>query len=218
MNESYLAARREWSERYGGYIESRRRWRRVAVCALGVAAVSTVGVVVLATQSRIVPYVVEVDGRQRPLQVYAAEQLEGGTPVLVRAALARWVQDLRGVSSDATVQRAAVERVYAHLASGDPAQAAVSEWYEANPPFERAAETTVTVEVSQVLQVSRDTWRLEWVERPRTRGGQVRPRVWWTGTATVARGAVGEEMLILNPVGLFVREFDWSRDLRERSS
>lgn len=216
MDESYLAGRQEWSERYGSYIESRRRWRWVAVCALGVAAVSTIGVVVLAMQSRIVPYVVEVDGRERPLQVYRADELRGGTPALVRASLARWVQDLRGVSSDAAVQRGAVERVYAYLASGDPAQAAVSDWYAANPPFDRAAESTVVVEVSQALQVSRDTWRLEWVERPRSRNGTREPPVRWTGTATVERGAVSEELLILNPVGLFVREFDWSRDLRER--
>ena len=217
MNESYLAGRREWSERYGSYIESRRQWRRVAVCTLVYAAVLTVGFVAVATQSRIVPYVVEVDGgSQRPLRVYAADQLGAGTPALVRASLARWVQDLRGVSSDATVQRDAVERVYALLASGDPAQAAISEWYAANPPFDRAAEATVAVEVSQVLNVTGATWRLEWTERPRSRNGFSRPAVRWTGTATVERGSVSEELLILNPAGLFVREFDWSRDLQER--
>lgn len=186
------------------------------MCALGLAAASTTGLIVLAMQSRIVPYVVEVDGRQHVLQVYRANELRGGTPALVRALLARWVQDLRGVSSDVNVQVRAVERVYAYLASGDPAETAVSEWYAGNPPFDRAAEATIVVEVSQVLQVSRDTWRLEWVERARSRAGQAEPRVWWTGTATIGRGAVSEELLILNPVGLFVREFDWSRDLRDR--
>lgn len=217
MDESYLAGRQEWDDRYGGIVESRRQWRRVALCALACAAVLTVGFVAVATQSRIVPYVVEVHGdSQRPLRVYPADELQAGTPSLVRASLARWVQDLRGVSSDATAQRAAVERVYALLASGDPAQAAISEWYSANPPFDRAAEATVAVEVSQVLLISGDTWRLEWVERPRARNGLAAAPVRWTGTATVERGSVSEELLILNPVGLFVREFDWSRDLQER--
>lgn len=216
--DEYLNARREWSERYGTYIAAARRWRAVAWVALGLACVGTGGAVVLATQSRIVPYVVEVDGSQRPVAVYAAEELRGGAPRFVRAELARFVRDLRGVSYDAAVQREAVERVYAHLASGSAATAAVSAWYRENDPFERAAEETAVVEVSQVLKVSGDVWRIEWTERPRSRSGIQGEPVSWTGTAKVERGGIREELLILNPIGLFVSEFDWSRDLRERGS
>lgn len=214
---AYMAARREWNERYGSYIARARQWRLVAMVSLCVAVVSVSGVVVLATQSRIVPYVVEVDGRGETVGVHRADELSGGTEALTRATLVRWVQDLRGVSSDATAQRRAIDRVYAHLSDGAPAATAVGEWYRANQPFERAASETVVVEVSQALRVSRDTWRIEWTERPRTRRGAALEAAQWTGTATVSRGGVSAEMLILNPTGLYVAEFDWSRDLRERA-
>lgn len=216
MNE-YLNARSEWNERYGSYIAAARRWRAVAWMALALAFVTTGGVVVLATQSRVVPYVVEVDGRQRPVAIFKAEEMRAGTPRFIRAELARFVQDFRGVSYDAAVQREAVERVYAHLAAGSPATSAVSSWYRANDPFDRASRETTVVEVSQVLNVSGDVWRMEWTERPRSRAGTQGEPVSWTGTAKVERGDIREELLILNPIGLFVSEFDWSRDLRERS-
>ena len=212
----YLNARREWGERYGSYIAAARRWRIVAVAALALAAVCAGGLAVVATQSRIIPYIVEVDGKQRPLRVYPAEELRGGEPHVVRAELAWFVTELRGVSSDAVVQRAAVERVYAHLSAGEPATTAISGWFKTNNPFARAANETVSVEVSQALQLGRDTWRIEWVERPRARSGEALEAVRMTGTATVVQGDVSEEMLILNPAGVYVREFDWSRDLRQR--
>ena len=212
----YLNARREWGERYGSYIAAARRWRVVAVASLGVAAVCAAGLVILGTQSRVIPYIVEVDGKQRPLRVYPADELRGNEPHVVRAELAAFVTELRGVSSDAVVQRAAVERVYAHLSGGEPATTAVSEWFAANNPFERAAKETVAVEVSQALQLGRDSWRIEWVERPRARSGEALEPVRMTGTASVVQGDVSAEMLILNPAGVFVREFDWSRDLRQR--
>lgn len=212
--EQYTLARREWNERYGSHIVRARQWRRAAFAALAAAAASTGGLVALATQSRIVPYVVEVDGQQRPLHVYRADELRAGSH-LVRAELAAFVGELRAVSSDAEVQRAAVERVYAHLSQGEPATEAISGWYRSHNPFDRAARETVVVEVNQVLQLSGESWRIEWTERPRSRTGQPGGAVRWTATAQVATGDVPEDRLILNPVGLIVREFDWSRDLLE---
>ncbi len=54
----YLAARREWNERYGEYIAQARTWRVTALLALLVAAVSTSGLIWIASSSGIVPYVV----------------------------------------------------------------------------------------------------------------------------------------------------------------
>jgi type IV secretory pathway TrbF-like protein len=57
----YLSARREWNERYGDYIARARNWRWAAFAALAVSLVLAIGVVWEAAQSKVVPYVVEVD-------------------------------------------------------------------------------------------------------------------------------------------------------------
>ena len=57
----YLSARREWNERYGDYIARARNWRSAAFAALAISAVLALGVVWEAAQSKVVPYVVEVD-------------------------------------------------------------------------------------------------------------------------------------------------------------
>ena len=200
-------------ERYGGYVARARQWRMVAVIALGTAAVSVAGVVVLASQVRVVPYVVEVDGKGRAKGVYPAERLDGGTPALVRAAIARWIEDWRLVTADATVQRAAIDRVYAHLGSGSAGSAAVTGWYRENSPFERAGRETVAVEVREVLQLEgADTWRAVWVERSRSRSGEANGERSVTATLTLARGGVDAQAILSNPLGLFIQALDWSRE------
>lgn len=209
----YLTGRREWLERYGSYIQRARQWRLAALVSLGLATVSVLGVVVLASQIRIVPYVVEVDGRGRAVGVYEAERLAGGTPALFRAAVARWIEDWRMVTVDVQVQRQAVDRVYAHLPANSAGSVAVSEWYRDNSPFERAGKETVAVEVEEVLQLEgSDTWRAEWRERGRSRAGAAGEERRVTATLTLVRGDVDAQAILANPLGLYVQAIDWSEE------
>lgn len=213
VSSPYLLARREWNERYGSYIARAKVWRGIALTSLVIAAVAVGGVVHFASQNKLIPYVVEVGGDGRPLQVYYADEAQPLDQRVIRAQLGQFVQDMRSVSTDVAVQRRAVERAYAHLSADMPAYTAVNQWFRQNVPFERAAEETVVVEVRQVLPLSDKTWRIEWVERPRSRNGESMPATRWTGTATiVTSGEVNPQTLLYNPTGLYIKEFDWSRD------
>lgn len=213
VGSPYLLARREWNERYGSYISRTTIWRRVALTSLAITAVAVGGVVYFASQNKLIPYVVEVGGDSRPLQVYQADKAQPMDQRVVRAQLGQFIQDMRSVSTDVAVQRRAIERAYAHLSADMPAYTAVNQWFRQNVPFERAADETVVVEVRQVLPLSDKTWRIEWLERPRSRNGESIPATRWTGTATVvSSGEINPKTLLYNPTGLYIKEFDWSRD------
>lgn len=213
ISSPYLAARREWNERYGSYIAAAKMWRGVAVTSLVIAAVSVGGVVHFASQNKLIPYVVEVNADGDTLQVYQASQMLPADRRVVRAQLAQFIQDVRSVSSDVAVQRRSIERAYAHLSGDLPAYTAINTWFRLNVPFERARNETIVVEVRQVLPLSDNTWRIEWIERPRSRNGEALPPTRWTGTANIVTGGeVDARTIMFNPVGLYIREFDWSRD------
>lgn len=213
VSSPYLLARREWNERYGSYIARAKVWRGIALTSLVIAAVAVGGVVYFASQNKLIPYIVEVGGDGQPLKAYYAEEAQTLDQRIVRAQLAQFVQDMRSVSTDVAVQRRAVERAYAHLSADMPAYTAVNEWFRQNVPFERATEETVVVEVRQVLPLSDKTWRIEWVERPRSRNGESMPATRWTGTATIVNsGELNPQTLLYNPTGLYIKDFDWSRD------
>src|SRR5689334_19408803 len=163
----YLAARRDWDERYGDLITRARNWRRMAVLCACCSLVSIAGVVYLAGRSRLVPFVVAIDSLGRSIASGPAEQATAADDRLRRAAILSWVEDLRTVSTDALAQRKAIDRVYAHIASGSQAQTFVSDYYRGDPPQKRAQSETVTVEVNSVLPSSDRTLEVEWVETTR---------------------------------------------------
>ena len=65
-------------------------------------------------------------------------------------------------------------RVYAVLATGDPATAKMNEWLNGTPesnPFKRADTEMVSVEIKSVMPQTDSTWQVDWVETVRDRKG-----------------------------------------------
>ena len=201
----YLAARREWDERYGHLISRERNWRLMAMLTGLVALLAVAGVIRLSTRSRIVPFVITVDSLGRTLAAGPAEQASPFDDRLKRATLFNWVEDLRTVTTDGIAQRKAIDRVYAHIASGGQAQAFISEFYRADPPQKRAASETVGVEVRSVLPTSERTFEVEWIETTRDLYGTVKSQDHWRGAFTVAINPPNDERLArINPLGIYV--------------
>ncbi|MEO8131286.1 MAG: VirB8/TrbF family protein [Bryobacteraceae bacterium] len=210
----YLAARREWDERYGNLITRERNWRLMAILSSLVALVSVGGMIRLSTKSHIVPFVVAMDSLGRTAAAGSAEETSPSDDRLKRATLFNWVEDLRTVTTDGIAQRKAIDRVYSHVASGGQAQAFISEFYRADPPQRRAAAETVSVEVRSVLPTSERTFEVEWVETTRDLYGAVKGQDHWKAAVSIAVNPPTDERLArINPLGIFVTNASWGKVL-----
>ena len=210
----YLAARREWDERYGSLITRARNWRIAAVLALAVALVATCGLIALSTKAKVVPYVVAIDNLGRVLAAGPADQASRADDRLKRAALFQWMSDLRTVTTDGVAQRKAIDRVYSMIANGSPAQVEIGDFYRNDPPFDRAQKRTVEVDVKAVFPVSDRTYQVEWTEIVRGLSGQIESQDNWKGSVTIAISPPNDERLIrVNPLGIYVTNVSWSKVL-----
>ena len=205
LTNPYLAARREWDERYGDLITRARNWRTLAVICALTTLVATGGLMWLSAHSRIVPFVVLVDNLGRPLASGIAEQATVNDDRLKRASILAWVGDFRLVTSDGIAQRKAIDHVYAQIASGSQAQAFVSDFYRAIPPFKRAQIETVSIDVNSVLPTSDRTFEVDWVETTRDLYGAVKATDRWKGSFSIALNPPTDERLArINPLGVYV--------------
>lgn len=210
----YFAARREWDERYGDFVTRARNWRTVAILSSLIALLSVGGLVWLSARSRVVPFVVLIDGLGRPVASGIADQAAEGSDSVKRAEIFKWVEDLRTVTPDGIAQRKAIDRVYAHIASGSHAQTFISEFYRNDPPFKRAQTDIVAVEVNSVLPTSDRTFEVEWVETTRDLYGKVKATDRFKGSFTVAISPPTDERQIrTNPLGIYVTQASWSKVL-----
>ena len=210
----YLAARHEWDERYGDFVKRAKNWRTMALVSGLIALLATGGMVWLSVRSRVVPFVVLIDSLGRPLASGTAEQASVGDDRLKRAELLDWVENLRLVTTDAIAQRKAIDRVYAHIASGSYAQNFISEFYRSDPPFKRAQTDTVAVEVKSVLPTSDRTYEVEWIETTRDLYGTIKSTDHWKGSFSIALNPpTDERQARINPLGIYVTQASWAKVL-----
>jgi type IV secretion system protein TrbF len=214
LHNPYLAARREWDERYGEFITRARNWRTMAIISALVALIATGGMLWQSARSRVIPFVVLVDSLGRPIASGLAEQASVGDDRLRRAVIQDWIENVRMVTTDGIAQRRAIDHVYAYIASGTNAQAFISDFYRNDPPFKRAQTGTVSVEVKSVLPTSDRTFEVDWIETARDLFGGVKSTDHWKGSFTIALNAPTEERQArINPLGLYVTAASWAKVL-----
>jgi type IV secretory pathway TrbF-like protein len=211
----YLAARREWDERYGDQITRARNWRTIAVLCASVAIILAAGLIWQSSRARVVPFIAVIDSFGRPLVSGLGDQTTTADERLKKATVLEWIEELRTVTTDGVAQRKAIDRVYSHIANNSPAMTFVSDFYRANQPFERAQSETVSVDVRSVLPTSDRTFEVDWVETSRDLYGNVKTTDRWKGTFTIAVNAPTDERIArVNPLGLYVVSANWSRVLQ----
>ncbi|SIQ87952.1 type IV secretion system protein VirB5 [Rhizobium sp. RU33A] len=210
----YLSARLEWNERYGGFVREARAWRAVAVLSLALATIGFGYALFLSQTTRLVPYIVEIDRLGSPVAAGVPEQIEYADQRVVRAILGNFISSFRSVTPDAVVQKQYIDRTYALLRASDPSTEKINAWFRSNSPFEAAKRVTVSVEVSSIVALSERTYQIDWSEFERDRRGRETASRRFRAIASVTLTEPQDEAVIrLNPIGLYVHDFDWTAQL-----
>jgi type IV secretory pathway TrbF-like protein len=210
----YLAARQEWNERYGSYVKAAAGWRIVGITGLIMAVIGFSYALFQSTEVKLVPYIVEVDKLGSAVTAGFPQQIEYADPRVIRATLGNFVSNFRSVTPDAVVQKQYIDRTYALLRTSDPATQKVNDWFRANSPFERAKTMTISIEVSNIVALSSQTYQVDWTEYQRDREGKETATQRFRGIATVTLTPPQDEATIrLNPIGLYLKDFDWTAQL-----
>jgi type IV secretion system protein TrbF len=213
----YLSARRTWNGVLESEASSRRLWQIVALGSLTLAIGALGGLIAIASQSKIVPYVVALNGRGEVAASGIAVPARA-SGLVVHATLAQFISDARMVTVDTALQRKAILWLYAHLSAETPATAKINAWLKASGsnPFARSQKELVSVDINSVLQMSQDTWQVDWTETATdTHGEPVSDPTKWRAVLTVFSAAAGgqqsEADVEANPLGVYVRDFSWSQ-------
>ena len=217
----YLSARRTWNEHVGDQAASRQTWQMLGLLSLLIALAGVGGMIYIGSQSKFIPYVVEVDKLGQTVAVAPLDRAQGVDQRVIHAAMAAFVQSARMVTPDVALQRKAIFGVYAMLSPDDPATAKMNEFLNGRPesnPFKRAEKETVSTEIISVIAQTAETWQVDWTETVRDRQGFVksppyRMRALVTMYVTEPAPEINEEQIRNNPMGIHVSDFAWSKQI-----
>jgi type IV secretion system protein VirB5 len=207
----YQRAGQLWDERIGSARVQARNWRLMAFGCLSLAGGLGGGVLWQSVQSRVVPYVVEVDRLGEARAVTEAEAAYHPTDPQIAWHLARFIRDVRGVSLDPVVMKQ--DWLEAYAVTTQRGSQFLGDYARTANPFARIGERTVTVQVTSVVRASDKSFQVKWTETGFERGS-VAGRTNWTAILTiVTKTPANAEVLRKNPLGIYVDAVDWSREL-----
>lgn len=210
--------RNAWISREAAARSRERMWQIVALMGLLASLFALAGLIYYANNSKYIPYVVEVDKLGAAMGVKPADKMKRVDVRVVRYSVANFIAEARMVSPDVNVQKRAIFRVYAFLNKEDVAFQKMNEFLNSSPettPFARARKMTVETEILSVIPQTNTSWEIDWYEITRNRSnGQILNKERMRGIISVYFAAADKtqkhESLLYNPLGLFVKDFNWS--------
>lgn len=206
----YQRAGQMVDDRDGAIRVQAANWRLMALGLLVLSGSLGGALAWLSAQGTVTPWVVQVDRQGQVQTVGPAAKGYAPTDAQVRAALGRFIEDVRAISSDPVVVGKAWDRAYAY-AEGDAARY-ITDYAEASQLTRQIGKVQVGVEVTGVLRASPSSFRATWIER-RYANGQLQATERWAAILTVAvRPPRTDQEILANGLGVRITALNWSRE------
>ncbi|TSD82770.1 conjugal transfer protein TrbF [Mycobacterium sp. KBS0706] len=212
----YQKAAQLWDERIGSARVQARNWRFMAFGCLGLAIGLGGGLIWQGAQSRIMPYVVEVDAFGQVRTVGPATDAYEPTDAQIAWHLGRFVVDVRSVPIDPVLLRR--NWLEAYDFATERGAVFLNGHARAADPFKDVGEKSVSVQVTSVVRVSGRSFQVKWTEEGYERGSLVRKERWTAILTIVLDPPRSADVLRKNPLGLYVEGISWARELEPRET
>ena len=214
----YLSARKEYSDRYGSAVKDAARWRQISILMVMLCIAFGVAMMWLASQNKVVPYIVQVDKHGYAVTIKSAQEGSVADTRVVVAALGGFFVNFKTVVTDVASQRRMLNDVYSYLAKNSSAETAVSQYYKEHNPFvatQDKREYTVQVEIRSIVRSGGDdkSWQILWTEEKGDQGAVIESTE-WRAIVSVAISPVRELAEVLkNPLGIYITEINMAQDI-----
>lgn len=207
----YQRAAQVWDDRIGSARVQARNWRIMAFGCLLLAVGSAGALVWEASQSRIAPYVVEVNALGEVKAVGPAERTYTPNDAQIAHHLARFVRNVRALPTDAVVLRQQWLDAYDYVEGR--AATTLSEHARAADPFSKVGRLSAAVEVTSVVRASPNSFQVRWAERLFENGSALATERWTAILSVALDPPRTDEQVRKNPLGVYVTSLAWNREL-----
>ncbi|MGV1683462.1 conjugal transfer protein TrbF [Sphingopyxis sp. NJF-3] len=207
----YQKAGQLWDERIGAGRVQAKNWRLMAFGGLLLTTGLSAALIWQSIQSRVVPYVVEVDQLGEARAVAPAATNYEATDPQIAWHLGKFIANVRSRSLDPVLMRA--NWLSAYDFATERASLFLGEYARADNPFAEVGRRTVSVQVTSVVRASDTSFQVKWTEQQYERGSLAGTSRWTAMLTVKVQPPRSAEVLRKNPLGLYVDAIDWSREL-----
>jgi len=209
----YLKAKEIWDNRIGNARVQAYNWRLAFFAALGLCFVLVIGLIYQSAKSSVAPYIVEVGPGGELLAVSKAVQANRApNDPEIRYFLAKWIKDVRALPLDAVLKKQSWMSAYGSMRQ--KAALKMNEIVRKDDPMSKIGEETISVTPAAIVKMSDKTYQVRWTEDVFSKEGSPKQSYRMTGLVTIDfTQPTNEKEIMSNPLGLYISDFSWSKEL-----
>lgn len=212
----YQAAGQLWDERIGSARIQAYNWRLAFFGMFALSCGLAGGNLLQATQSKITPYVVEVDRLGEVRAVGPAEQDYQPSDAEIARDLRQFIVNVRSLSSDGVIVRERWNQAYDYATK--TGQVFLDTYARGVQPLQDFGQKTVLVQPTSVVRATKTSFQVRWTEQTFERGALSKTER-WTAILTLKRQKPKTRaQLERNPLGLYVDGVDWAQEADSASA
>ena len=208
-------AKNVWNSRISEFFWKYRAWQILTILSMLITLVAISGIIYIGSQSKFIPYIVEVNKLGETFVVGKAQTGTIKDPRIIRAKVANFIDTLRLVSIDPALQRNYIYKTYDSLRRGDPAFEKANIFYQDNKtnPFILGESISRNVEITSLNRQTDETYQIDWLEKTYDKKGILLYVKEFRALVTVFLSPIDVESvdkLIENPLGIFIKDYNIS--------
>jgi len=212
----FLKASQEWDERLGTLVVQAKNWRYAFFSLVPISLSLLSGLLYVSSQKSVVPVYVGLD-KERGEARYLGRADEGSfTPGEneTKFFLSEFIRLVRSIPSDEIVLKQNWLRAYKFLQLSS-SQLLNDYANKSESPLKKLGEKYVTVQPLSVVKIpDSSSYQVRWKETVFKAGGLKDDEYFMLGTFHVELNPPNsEEILRDNPLGLYITNFQWNREL-----
>lgn len=201
--------RQEWNDRYFNLSKAVGQWRTATFGLICLALILTGGLVKIAMQSRIQPFIVETN-EGMPYTIKTLTSMSISDARITNFAVNQFILNSRTVLSDAEGEKELLNKVYAF--SADRTLLFLRDYYAKNNPFEAASQNLISVNIINSMPLSPTTWQVTWDEIKKSpMDGRILDTTRFMANLTLRFGKINPKFINENPFGIFITNVSWSQ-------
>ncbi len=215
---AFLRARQEWDTRMGSTLVQARNWRMAFFGTVVLLALLCAANIALIKQSKVIPIVVGIDREKgEPVVIGRASEVRyTAGPMEIKYFLSNFIRLVRAVPSDSVVIKQNWLRAYKFLRSDAATMLNNLIDSDSESALKEIGKKTVIVQPVSVTQVAEsNSYQMRWHETMYSIDGMKLDEYTMVGVFSIEIDTPrDEETLQENPLGLFIANFQWNRELK----
>ncbi|MBF0451291.1 MAG: hypothetical protein HQK75_11355 [Candidatus Magnetomorum sp.] len=210
----YQRAKQDFDDLIGNARLQAYHWRLAFFCTIVVLCITVLGMIYLSSQSKIIPYIVEVDTSGRVRLVGKAERVDYEPRMeSIKYFLSLFVNEIRSIPADPVLLKKNFLNAY-HFVT-NKGRNLLNEYARQYDPFTKQKDYVISVEISNVVKMSEMSYQIQWVEQLFSKNGSMINQNHFTGIFSISFSTPKDETILQkNPLGLFIDFFNISKNLQ----